>query len=149
MTPDIIGVSFKITKENKSKTIIGSVLWEAGARSVWEVRGEEEEDTFNIGLFHRKSNLSKKSPPLAFRITYENNLPVNITWHDPKSIPEFMERMGVNQRILEMLKRGRFSTEELVETLDAKRNTIDAAVRRLKKSDNITGDSKGWMLPHN
>ena len=147
---DITSISLAHTskeKETKYKTIIGSVLWEAGARSVWEVRGEEDEDTFNIGLFHRKSNLSKKSLPLAFQLTYENNLPVNITWHDPKSVPEFVERMNTSQRILSTLKRGKVSSEDLVKLLDTKRNTIDAAVSRLSHKNLITGDSRGWGLP--
>ena len=133
-------------QELKSKTILGSTLWEAGARSVWEVKGEENEDTFDIGLFHRKSNLSKKSPPLAFRIAYEENAPVGITWFDPKSVPEFVERMTTNQRILMALRRGKLSSAKLTELLEVKRNTIDAAIKRLQKANKIIGDSKEWML---
>ena len=133
-------------RESKSKTIIGSVLWEAGARSVWESRVVEGDDCLDVALFHRKSNLAKKSPPIGFQIHYKNDLPVNVVWHDSSSVPEFIERMGTNQRVLQTLKHGKFSSVELSEELDIKRNIIDVAVSRLSKKNAIAGDSKGWYL---
>jgi len=134
-------------RESKNKTILGSVLFEAGARSVWECRGQEDEDhnAFDIALFHRKSNLSKKSKPLGYRITY-NEEGNTIEWLDPKSVPEFMERMSTNQRVLDALKKGKLSSQELIGQLDVKPNTVTVALKRLLKAQRITGDSKGWGL---
>jgi len=134
-------------RELKSKTIIGSVLWEAGARSVWESRVVEGDDCLDVALFHRKSNLARKSPPIGFQIHYENDLPVNVVWHDCSSVPEFIERMGTNQRVLQTLKHGKFSSVQLSEELDIKRSAIDVSVSRLSKKNIINGDSKGWYLP--
>jgi hypothetical protein len=135
-------------RESKAKTILGSVLFEAGARSVWECRGQEDEEhnSFDIALFHRKSNLSKKSKPLGYRISYTADGNV-VQWHDPSSVPEFLERMSANKRILDALKHGKLSTKELVEKLsDLKRSTIDGNLKRLKDAGVISGDSNSWNL---
>lgn len=146
---DITTISLAHTskeKESKYKTIIGSVLWEAGARSVWEVRGEEDEDTFNIGLFHRKSNLSKKSKPLGYRITYENDLPVSIEWFDPKNIPEFLERMDISQQIIELLKNGTLPDEKIAEQLGKSLGNCRVSLSRLKKRNITKKVNEQWGL---
>ena len=133
-------------RDAKTKTIIGSVLFEAGFRSVFEARAHEEGDTLEIALFHRKFNLGAKASALGYRINYNCN-GNTIEWYDPKNVPEFVERMGTNQRILQALKKGKLSTGELVELLEIKRASIDVAVGRLSKANKIIGDSKGWGLP--
>jgi len=80
-------------KETKKKSILGSVLFEAGFRNIVEVRGEKEQNSLNIGLFHNKANYSGDFKPMSFRIDYENNLPVFITGQDAKSIPEFLQHL--------------------------------------------------------
>jgi hypothetical protein len=136
-------------RESKSKSILGSVLWEAGARSVWECRGQEDENSLDIALFHRKANLSRKSAPLGYKIGYKNDLPVEINWHDPKNVVEFVERMSVNQRILNALKDGVKTTKELIVNLEVKENNISQATRRLKNAGKIMGDKNGWGLTYN
>ena len=132
-------------RDARIKTIIGSVLFEAGFRSVFECRGQEDENLLDIALFHRKFNLGGKLKPLGYRINY-NCSGNTVEWHDPRSVPEFIERMSVNQRILSALKDERLSTVELVEILELKRNTVDVALKRLVNADRITGDSKSWGL---
>lgn len=132
-------------RETQSKTILGSVLFEAGARSVWEVRGQEEDESLEIGLFHKKANLSAKSKPLGYRINYSQDA-LTVEWYDPKNVPEFVARMRVNDRILVALKNGKLSSVQLSESLEIKRNSVDQAVRRLKKANRITGDPSGWGL---
>ncbi len=146
--PDITTISLAHTskdRESKVKTILGSVLFEAGFRSVWEIRANEGEDSLDIALFHRKANLSKKFSDIGFRINYmkEGN---TVEWLNPKSVPEFVERMSVNQQILSALKSGMLSSEQLAEQIDAKRTSIDTALFRLRKAKRIIGDSKGWGL---
>jgi len=132
-------------RDARIKTIIGSVLFEAGFRSVFECRGQEDENLLDIALFHRKFNLGGRVKPLGYRINY-NCSGNTVEWHDPRSVPEFVERMSVNQRILSALKDERLSTVELVEILELKRNTVDVALKRLVNADRITGDSKSWGL---
>ncbi len=133
-------------RDTRHKSIIGSVLWEAGARSIWECRAEEDEDSLDIALFHRKANLSKKSKPLGYRITYENSLPKTIEWLDPKSIPEFVQRMGTNQRIIELLKEGYKTDDEIVDRLEITANNCYVTTKRLKDKGIITKSGNQWGL---
>jgi len=134
-------------KETKKKSILGSVLFEAGFRNIVEVRGEKEQNSLNIGLFHNKANYSGDFKPMSFRIDYENNLPVFITGQDAKSIPEFLQRMSTNQQILQLLRDGALETEEIVERLDATRTSVDTALYRLKLKNRVVKTSNGsWGL---
>lgn len=146
---DITSISLAHTSKNreeKVKTIIGSVLFEAGARSVWEIRANEGDDTLDIALFHRKANLSKKFHDIGFRITYADTGNI-VEWLDPKSVPEFLERMSVNQQILSALKHGKMTNDQLAEQIDTKRAYLVVALSRLKKSGKIIGDYlTGWGL---
>lgn len=120
-------------KDAKTKTIFGSVMWEAGARSVWEIQGQEEEDTFDIALFHRKANLSKKFNPQGYRITYKDNLPIKVSWHNPKDVAEFVEKMSTSDRIIDFLKNEGASANETISTnLTIGRNALKVALHRLK-----------------
>ncbi len=134
-------------KETKKKSILGSVLFEAGFRNIIEVRGQKEQNSLNIGLFHNKTNYSGDFKPMSFRIDYENNLPVFIAGQNAQSIPEFLQRMSVNQQILQLLRDGPLETEEIVERLDATRTSVDTALYRLKSKNRVVKTSKGsWGL---
>lgn len=130
-------------RESKNKTILGSVLWEAGARSVWEVKGQEDDGVLDIALFHRKSNLSQKFGVQGYRITYDqdaggNSVPVDIRWHNPKDIAEFVERMSTNERILHLLREGRMTIETVADTLEIKPGSAKVSLYRLRKKDMVT-----------
>ena len=132
-------------RDSKSKTILGSVLFEAGFRSVWEIRASEGDDSLDVALFHRKANLSRKFHDIGFRINYLPDVNT-IEWLNPKSVPEFLERMSFNQQILQALKAGRLSSRELMEHLDIKNSTLRTSLARLKKAGKIIGDSESWGL---
>ena len=132
-------------RENKSKTILGSVLFEAGARNVWEVRGQEDDNILDIGLFHRKSNLSKKHTPLGYRILYKpdpNNpsqtIPDAMVWHNPTNVAEFVERMGTNQRVIELLKEHPATDKDIIDLLGISRGNWRVTKSRLKSKNIIT-----------
>lgn len=133
--------------ESRKKTIFGSIMWEAGARSVWEAKGQEDDDALDIALFHRKSNLSRKFKPQGYRITYEGDYPTDIRWHNPTDVAEFLERMSTNDRILNLLKEGATSKEQICEALEIKENTARVALHRLQKKGLIVHlPSTGWGL---
>ena len=144
----ITSISFAHTskdRESKNKTILGSVLFEAGFRNVFEIRASENEDSLDIALFHRKANLSKRLASLGFRINYMET-GNTVEWLDTRSVPEFVQRMSVNKQVLQELKHGKLSTKELSENLDVKLSDVNVAITRLKKAGQIVGDSKGWGL---
>jgi len=146
----VTSISLAHTSKEKgvqTKTIFGSVMWEAGARSVWEIQGQEDEDWFDIALFHRKANLSKKFPPQGYRLTYQDGAPVKISWHNPKDVAEFIDKMPVTDRVIELLKtEGALPLEEIAEELEVSPNSARVAVHRLKKKGRVTKVGKNWGL---
>ena len=145
----ITSISLAHTSKDRerAKTILGSVLFEAGARSVWEVRGKETEDTLDIALYHTKSNLAKKSPPLGMRITYESES-AKVSWLDPTSIPEFIERMSLQTQILEILKSGSMTPKDLLAELDTTENTLRKTLSIMKGKEKIIKVGDGYGLPY-
>lgn len=133
-------------RDSKSKTIIGSVLFEAGFRSVFECRGQEDDDILDIALLHRKFNLGGRLKPIGYRIQY-NGQGNTIAWHDPGNVPEFVERMGTNRRILELLKEGPLPMKEITDELDLTYPAVTMALKRLvSKKQVIKLDDKQWGL---
>lgn len=53
-------------------TVYGSVFNQNFARSVWELKTEQEigDDSAVLGLFHRKSNLTRKHHPIGLKVTH-------------------------------------------------------------------------------
>jgi len=113
---------------------------------VFECRGQEDDDALDIALLHRKFNLGGKVHPLGYRIHY-NNTGNTITWHDPKSVPEFVERMGNNRRILELLKDGPLQMKEITELLEITFPAASMALNRLEKKQLVLRlGEKQWGL---
>lgn len=134
-------------KDSRTKTIFGSVMWQAGARSVWEIQAEEDDNALDIALFHRKANLSKKFHPQGYRISYENDLPTKVCWHNPKDVAEFVEKMSTTDRIMDLLKDGALGIDSMVENLAISRNNIKVSLHRLKqKGVVIKLDDDSWGL---
>ena len=133
-------------REAKSKTIIGSVLFEAGFRSVFECRGQEEDDILDIALFHRKFNLGAKQKTLGYRINF-NCQGNTVEWLDPKNVPEFVARMSNTRQILELLKGGSKSVREIIDELEISMPIACMALKRLSDKKLVVKlDEKQWGL---
>jgi len=134
-------------KEVRTKTIFGSVMWEAGARSVWEIQGQEDENALDVALFHRKANLSKKFSPQGYRIIYQNDQPSKVEWHSPEEVAEFVDKMPTTSRILDALKEGEQSMDALCESLIIGKTLCKVSLHRLKNKGLVTKLSDGnWGL---
>jgi hypothetical protein len=61
--------------EGQEPSIYGSVFHKNYARSTWEMRKEQEvgEDTAILGLFNRKSNLSRTHLPIGLKVSQNND----------------------------------------------------------------------------
>lgn len=133
-------------RESKSKTIIGSVLFEAGFRSVFECRGQEDEHTLDIALFHRKFNLGAKQPTMGYRISY-NGQGNTVEWYDPSSVPEFVARMSIAKQILDLLKSGSKTLTEITDDLGVSMPAASMALKRLANKNHVTKlAGKQWGL---
>lgn len=134
---------------HRSKSIFGSTFFTYYARNIWElVSGQDDfSDTQHVALMHRECNLGKKVPPLGIRIDYNQDDDSMKLEREAFSPSEFAEKASAAMRILEAVKRGAMTSTELTESLDLARNTVDAALSRLRRQRRImdTGGKK-WGL---
>ena len=94
--------------EEKEPTIFGSVFNKNLARSVWELRKEQdvEQETLTLGLFHRKANLGPLHRPLGFRVSCDRDTlriqyePANLEHTDTLAVAlPFITRLKAALRI--------------------------------------------------
>jgi hypothetical protein len=135
--------------EGRGKSVYGSIFFQALARSVWEIKKvqESDEDSIDIGLFHRKPPpFSKLQKPVGFKFTFDGDKTV-ITTESPKTVGEFLQQMGTQQRITELLREGAMSTKEIAEALEITEANTRVAVKRLKDKNKIVkmGDKFGLL----
>jgi hypothetical protein len=133
------------SQNGEKKTIYGSMFFEAIARSVWEVNGDQDDgaDDINISMRHAKANMAKKHATLGFNVNFADDKTV-ITTIDPKSYSGLVERMGANTKILQCLKNKPMSQDELVKNTGLTNNNVYVALLRLKKKNLITKSGNQW-----
>jgi archaellum biogenesis ATPase FlaH len=136
--------------DNLKRTIYGSMFFEAIARSVWEVSGDQEDgaDDINISMRHAKANMAKRNGTLGFNIDFADDKTV-IKTIDPKNISGLVERMGANTKILQCLKNKPMSQEELVSNTGLTNNNVYVALLRLKKKNLIIKSGNQWGISNN
>lgn len=133
------------------KSIYGSVFFNALARSVWEIKKVQSADDndIEIGLFHRKPPpFSKLHKPLGFKFTFDNDKTI-INTQDPKTVGEFLQQMGTQQRIIELLKSGGMSPKEISENLEISPGDARVTLLRMKNKNLVTkiGENYGLVTP--
>jgi len=139
-------------EDSREKSILGTILWNAYFRQIWEAKVSREagEDEISSGLFHRKSNEDKLLPPIGFRFTFINepdNEAVGVEREDVKGVEGFLEHLSLSQKVLEVLKEQPASLPELAESLAAKKDTLSIVLNRLKKKGQICKlPDKRWGL---
>jgi len=137
-----------ITKgENADKKPFGSTFWHNGARSTWYAKRTDEDDgeSATVGLFHRKANLTKLSPPTGFRIAFahERTLFERINIADS---PELAENLSLRQRMQHLLKQGAMSRESIAEELGVTMNNIRQTIYHNKHLFTVLKGGKVGLL---
>lgn len=136
-------------QQTKKKTIYGSIFFEAQARSVWEIRKVQEagDNEIDLGLFNRKPPpFQKIHKPLGYKVRFEDTQTI-VSPQEPKTVAEFIERMGTQDRIVALLRGGAMSAQEIMEQLEISRANVDQALKRIRDKGLIipVGDKK-WGL---
>ncbi len=133
----------------------GSVFVWNLARSVWEIRGSQDEDSdeLRVGLFHRKANGSRllSHSALRFRFAADRILldPIDVTQE-----PDLVVRTSLPQQIKSVLAGGALTVEELAGRIEgASAASVAAKLRWLKSKGlvlRLDNDAQGrgrWGLP--
>ena len=129
---------------------IGSSYKRHLARSMWELRrGGADGNAFEIGLFHRKANNSRRSKPFGLKVdieTDDNEIAQLATFRrcDVADSPELVEGLSVSERITAMLKHGAMNASDIVEGMsDKAEQTVRAELARMVKKGRLVNVSRG------
>lgn len=140
-------ISHTSKEKSDHKTPFGSVYFFNNARSVWELKKMQEagEDKITLGLFHRKSNLSKLNKPFGFKFIYEDNA-IIVAKQNITEIEEFAKELSLRQRIKKLLSEGKKEVSEIIERLDAPRGQVTVRLSELKKNGEAMNLDGKWFL---
>ncbi|MFC2059007.1 AAA family ATPase [Chloroflexota bacterium] len=111
-------------------SIYGSAFFNNYGRSNWEAKQEQHvgERELLVGLFHRKTNLSKLYDPMGFRFRFDDEG----TFVERADIKEssLAKDLPLKDRIEKLLKRGAMSAHEIAKELDKQPNSIRVILSR-------------------
>jgi energy-coupling factor transporter ATP-binding protein EcfA2 len=154
----------------------GTILWEAGARVVWECRLSREADldvhgaaatdpddpaaaltsAVDILLTHTKINRGRLRRPFGLRVIYDaDELPVDVLPLTVRESPELFDRLSLAGRVLETLRHGAMDTTEIAEELNADPDSVRQTLHRLRRRGVVVqlqgggrgrGDGARWGL---
>jgi DNA-directed RNA polymerase specialized sigma24 family protein len=137
------------SKEERSKaTPFGSVYFTNLARSVFEVRRHQEREANEIAidLVHIKNNQGPLLEHQGFKIEFKPDR-ATVTRMEPRTIPEFLEKMSLKARITQLLKEeGKASSSDIAEMLDAPEETVRRTLNRYKNI--FVKINRQWGLKH-
>lgn len=144
----LVGQTSK-SQDDKKKTLYGSTFFEYLARNIWQVRSIRDKDRLTCGLFHEKSNYTRRHKPIGIEICHYDDS-IIIDRCEPETIPEMLERMGWETRILQALTKGALTQKELSSEMIADekdKGTINTYLNRLKKKGKVVNlDGHTWGL---
>lgn len=133
-----IGIgSHHLAHVNKSESgdqkPFGSSYWHNSARSTWFARlaaASSEGRRLTVGLFNRKSNVSRLHPAIGFEFEFTDNSTI-VTRANLADVEDLAGQLPLWQRIAHLIKAGGGvprTLPELAEALNAKIDTIKKSV---------------------
>jgi len=121
--------------EGADKKPFGSAFWHNGARSTWYAQladGLADSDVLNVGLFHRKANLSRLRSAVGFTITFtEDGTTFRRT--EVADSPDLAGQLSVRQKMAYLLRKGAMTPESVADEIEADLETVKRTARRYKK----------------
>lgn len=133
--------------DTRKKSIFGSTYFSYYSRSIFELCRAEttDEDDIDVALFHRNVNISKHHKPMSFRLHY-NDIGLTIT-RESFNMAEFEDKLSATQQILQALRNGALTVDDIAEQCDLKMNTTRVALFRLKHQGKVLPtEGRKWGL---
>lgn len=134
----IIGQNQK-DPDNKTKSILGSGIYQYYSRSIWEARKSQDpgENELHVALYHRKANETMLFRPISFRL-YFNEEKTIIYNERTRDVPEFRANMKTRDRVLIAVQElGRASKSEIAEDAGITESQAGPALSRLKMEGKV------------
>ena len=139
-------ISHTSKEKAEAKTPYGSIYFWNNSRNIWEIRKVQNvgEDEISIGLFHRKSNISKLCKPIGLKFSYLEDK-IKVSRQDIEEVEEFHNELPLRTRIINLIKsEGLLTSEEIAERLNKGLHVIRARLHELKKKDIIINVKGKW-----
>ena len=130
----------------KQKSIYGTIFFQVYARSIWELRGDQDEDNLAIALLHRKSNASRLFPPLGFKATFGDGT-ISLNRAPVEDVPEAQAGLPLRLKIKALLAHGKLPAKTIAEELGESTRKIMVTLSRLKKQGVVIKIDHEWGLP--
>lgn len=128
--------SLLIAHTNKSERAdeapFGSSFWHNAARSTWHIKAADPvngADALNVGLFHKKANLGRKRDPIGFELTFETTRTL-VRRTDLTTVDGLADKLPLRQRIVQALRHGTKSINEIAAEIDAEHDTVKRTINR-------------------
>jgi len=140
----ILGHVAKVQVEGQEQTIYGSVFNKNRARMTWEFKKEQEigENVSTLGLFHRKSNLSRLHHPIGLQVTQtEDGSMIRYEAVDLKEAAELSHSLPLPAQIRNLLEDG--IPREAKDIADLTGNKLSTVQRTLTKYKGIKWQMSG------
>ena len=118
--------------ENGDRYPFGSIMWYAGARSIYHFRrsnSEEATDRLITAVEHRKANGGPRRSPVALEYAFGDGR-IDVRHINPAGIEDLAAAMPVRQRLRHALRAGPRRLEDLATDLGVKPNTVLQTVLR-------------------
>lgn len=146
----ILAHTRKDNGDGAARTVYGNQYYTAEARCVWEVKKVQDagDNCLDIALFNRKPPpFGKLHQPMGLHFEFDDegehgiSRKVIVSEKRPESVGEFVKGMGnhgAGIQILDALKTGAMTPEDLSSELDININNTRVAITRLKEKGKIT-----------
>jgi|CXWL01.1.fsa_nt_gi hypothetical protein len=136
------------------QSIYGSVFNSNFSRSVWEVQKQQDigDNGMILGLFHRKSNLSRLHPPIGLKATQDQvGSRIRFESFDLAQAEELEKSLPVASRIRTFLERDGnvYKAREIAEELDIKLSVVKFTLSKHKAVKwQMVGEGRdaGWCV---
>ena len=134
--------------DSQDRGAFGSVYKRNSARSLWEMR-QSENGEMALGLYHRKANNSRLSPPvgLSLEIVEDDDYAIQsarFSRCDVADDPELAKGLSAPLRILAALRHGQMDLDRICEALpDIPRTTVEPALSRMVKGGKLNRPDRG------
>lgn len=128
----------KTNEQQQEAGIYGSVFYKNFARSTWELKKEQEvgADESVLGLFNRKSNLSRLHAPIGLRVRQNStNTAMSYEACDLSRTMELAKGLPVASRIRDFLEKdgNLYAAKDIAEALDLPLPTVKTTLSRHNK----------------
>lgn len=106
--------------KDKGRGIRGSLIWQAMARNVWELKAQSEpgQPELHIALYHRKGSKVAHAKSQGYRIEFDDEADETRFYRESAAqIPELAKTLTLREQITEALKHQARTVSDLAEEL--------------------------------